>query len=256
MKGVGAVLGAIGKLSTQRNKRITEMKIVTAGAAIMADGVPAAAATAVPAARGLGRNKGIRSTNRSHLALAGAAILVIVLSACGSAAPPGATGTVRPTSPTIGPSSPTAGPIRPTIGPSIPANGPFGAWWNKASSNGTEGGGLLASDNRANDLRYIAQDEASGDDAALSSDGTNLARDMTQAEADPPPYDASDYQQAMSDYIKAGDDYGNGDITAGDAELQIANTMFARWGRTAQPYCPNGGDCIDDRSFASATPSP
>jgi len=29
-------------------------------------------------------------------------------------------------------------------------------------------------------------------------------------------------------YIKAGDDYANGSTTAGDAELQIANTMFAR----------------------------
>jgi hypothetical protein len=215
------------------------MRMVTAGAAIMASGAPAAV-PAVHAARRPGRNNGIRSMSRSQLAPAGAAILVIVLSACGSVTPSGATGTVRPSSP--------------TIGPSIPADGPFGAWWNKTSSNGTEGGGLLAQDNRANDLRYIAQDKASGDDAALSSDGARLATDMTQAEADPPPYDASDYQQAMSAYIKAGDDYANGSTTAADAELQIANTVFARWGRAVQPYCPNGGDCIDQRSLASATP--
>jgi hypothetical protein len=190
--------------------------------------------------------------NRSRLALAGAAVLVIALSACGS----DATGTAGPTSPTSGPSSPAVSPIGHTIGPSIPADDPFGAWWNKTGPNGTEGGGLLAQDNRANDLSSIAQDEASGDDAALSSDGARLATDMTQAEADPPPYDASDYQQAMSDYIKAGDDYANGDTTAGDAELQIANTMFTRWGRTVQPDCPNGGDCIDQRSYASATPNP
>ena len=229
------------------------MRIVTAGAAIMASGVPAAV-PAVHAARRPGRNNGIRSMSRSQLAPAGAAILVIVLSACGSVTPSGATGTVRPSSPAVGPSGQAVSPIGQTIGPSIPADGPFGAWWNKTSSNGTEGGGLLAQDNRANDLRYIAQDKASGDDAALSSDGARLATDMTQAEADPPPYDASDYQHAMSAYIKAGDDYANGSTTAADAELQIANTVFARWGRAVQPHCPNGGDCIDQRSLASATP--
>src|SRR5205823_5004166 len=91
--------------------------------------------------------------------------------AWGSVTPSGATGTVRPGSPTIGPGSQAVSPIGQTIGPSIPADGPLGAWWNKTSSNGTEGGGLLAQDNRANDLSYIAQDKASGDDAALSSDG-------------------------------------------------------------------------------------
>ena len=196
-------------------------------------------------------HQNIRSMNRCHLALAGAAILATVLTACSSAAPT-VTVTVGPASPAI---SPSVSPISPTIGPSIPADGPFGAWWNKTGPNGTEGGGLLAQDNRANDLRYIAQDEASGDDAALSSDGAGLATDMTQAEADPPPYNASDYQQAMSDYIKAGNDYANGDTTAGDTELQIANTVMTRWGRTVQPVCPDGGDCVDQRSFASATPN-
>jgi hypothetical protein len=217
-------------------------------------GVAAAAATAVCTARGLGCMKDIRSTNRRYLTLAGAAILAIVLTACSSAAPT-VTVTVRPASPAISPSGPTVSPISPTIGPSIPAYGPFAAWWNDLQS-GTEGGGLSGQDNLANDLRYIAQDEASGDDAALASDGTRLATDMTHAEADPPPYDASDYQQAMSDYIKAGNDYANGDTTSGDTELQIANTVMARWGRTVQPICPDGGDCVDQRSFASATPNP
>lgn len=186
-----------------------------------------------------------------RIVTAGTVILIIVLSACGSATPTAATGTVSPAS---GTSSPAGSPGSPTIGPSIPADGPFGAWWNKTSPNGGEGGGLLAQDNRANDLHYIAQDEASGDDAALSSDGARLAADMTQAEADPPPYDASDYKQAMSDYVQAGNDYANGDTAAGDAELKIADATMTRWGRTVQPNCPDGGDCIDDRSFASASP--
>ncbi|HEU5386711.1 MAG TPA: hypothetical protein VFV73_12475 [Streptosporangiaceae bacterium] len=116
------------------------------------------------------------------------ASVVIVLSACGSVTPSGAAGTVRPSSPAIGPSSQavspigqTIGPIGQTIGPSIPADGSFGAWWNKTTISGTEGGGLLAQDDRANDLRYIAQDKASSDDAALSSDGTRLATDMAKA---------------------------------------------------------------------------
>jgi hypothetical protein len=189
------------------------------------------------------------------LVTAGAAVLVIALSACGSAAPT-VTVTVSATSatsPISGQGSPTVSPGSPTIGSSVAAEGPFGAWWYQ-SVNGQEGGGELAQDNRANDLRYIAQDEASGDDGALSSDGATLAADMTKAKADPPPYDASDYQQAMSDYVQAGNDYANGDTTAGDAELQTANAVFARWGRTVQPFCPDGGNCVDQRSFASPTP--
>ena len=189
----------------------------------------------------------------SHLA--GTAIFVIVLSACGSSAPTAATGAASPASGQAGQAGQAASPSSPTIGPSIPAGGPFGDWWNKAGPNGDLSGGLAAQDNRANDLNYVARDEASGDDAALSSDGAKLAADMTQAEADPPPYDASDYQQAMSDYIQAGNDYANGDTTDGDAELQVANTAMARWGHAVQPFCPDGGDCIDDRSFATASPN-
>jgi hypothetical protein len=93
--------------------------------------------------------------NRNHLALAGTGILVIILSACGSAAPPQAAGTVRPTSPTVSPTSPTVSPSRPTIGSSVADTGPFGAWWYKTGANGAEGGGELAADNRANDLSWV-----------------------------------------------------------------------------------------------------
>jgi hypothetical protein len=188
---------------------------------------------------------GVRSMNRCHLALAGTAILALVLSACGSATPPahGPGGSATPSTHGHGLS------ISPTIGASIPPDGPFGNWWGEGQGNTGE----AQADNLANDLRYISTDKSTG--GVTQGDGQQLASDAQKAEANPPPYDASGYQQAMASYVAAGNDYANGDSSAGDAELQKANTERERWGRAVQPYCPSGGDCIDQRSFASATPS-
>jgi hypothetical protein len=185
---------------------------------------------------------------------AGAAILAIVISACGSAS-----GSAAPGGPSVSSTGNSpAGNGSPTIGPSIPADGPFGIWWN-ANNDNPGAGGMGQNDALANDLHQISQDRNIGGVSSdvPQADGQGLATDSQKAEANPPPYYASDYQQAMADYVTAGNDYANGDTPAGDAEVQVANAVLVRWGRIVQPYCPNGGDCVDTRSYLpTGSPSP
>jgi hypothetical protein len=170
------------------------------------------------------------------------------LAACGGSQQPA--GSTPPSSPSQSASqTPNSG--SPTIGPSVPADGPFGVWW--FNNNGNLGG-RGQEDNRVNDLHAISQDENPADPSSVQADGNTLATDMQSAEANPPPYDAAGYQQAMADDIVAGNDYARGDLTAGDAEVQKANTEYSSWGLAVQPYCPNGNECVDQRALATPTP--
>lgn len=80
----------------------------------------------------------------------------------------------------------------------------------------------------AADSGRLSTDLASGDMAAVETDGTKMAADARASEKNPPPVDTAEFLRAMTYQIAAGNAFAAGDIAATVKPLSDANAAVNR----------------------------